>query len=134
MSEQPRRPSGRAAPTEARRPDGSVVELIDMARVICRRYRAEFPDEEQRYGEAGDAWCRHDNQWILLWAIEDLDGNDRLDTQLRWLAGVLDARDFPVPRLVRNLEIGGDVAAFAGHAELGERLEQAAGTLRSWPD
>ena len=119
---------------QTRRRDGSVVELVDMARDSCGRYRAEFPDEQQRYGDAGDAWCRHDNQWSLHWAVEDLDGTHRLDEQLRWLAGVLDAREFPVERLVRNLEIAGEVARRADHADLGDRLTQAADPLRTWPD
>ena len=50
-----RRPSGRGAPAETRRADGTVVALVDMARVIRRRYRAEFPAEEARYGDAGDS-------------------------------------------------------------------------------
>jgi hypothetical protein len=129
-----RPPSGRGAPTQTRRRDGSVVELVDMARLICRRYRAEFPDEQGRYGEAGEAWCRHDNQWILHWAVEDVDGDERLDGQLRWLAGVLDARDFPIERLVRNLEIAGEVARLADQPELGGRLTRAADPLRTWPD
>lgn len=68
--------------------------------------------------DAGDAWCRHDNQWILHWALEDLDGTTRLDDQLRWLAGVLDARE---------------VAVIADRPELGRRLTRAAEPLRTWP-
>jgi len=83
--------------------------------------------------DAGDAWCRHDNQWILHWALEDLDGTTRLDDQLCWLAGVLDARDFPVERQVRNLEIDGEVAVMADQPELGRRLTRAAEPLRTWP-
>jgi len=129
-----RPPSGRPAPTQARRIDGTVVALADLADAICRRYRAEFPDERERYGDAGEAWCRHDNQWILHWAVEDLDLPGRLDGQLRWLAGVLDARGFPVPRLVRNLEIAGAAAREADQPELGDRLTRAADPLRRWPD
>ena len=47
------------------------------------RYRAEFPDEEERYGDAGNAWCVHDNQHILNWAYQDAPGFVDLDEQDR---------------------------------------------------
>ncbi|HEY8583105.1 MAG TPA: hypothetical protein VIL49_09150, partial [Capillimicrobium sp.] len=121
--------SGQAAPTQTRLPDGAVVELTGLAQEICRRYRGEFPDEEQRYGDAGMAWCEHDNRWILHWALEDLGGMGDLDRHLEWLADVLVQRDFPFDRLVRNLEIGADVAAEGGSDALAGRLRAAAGSL-----
>lgn len=82
---------------------------VRLAREICRRYQAEFPDEQERYGEAGLAWCLHDNQHILNWAIGYLAGYTDLYRELDWLARVLHARDFPLDRLARDLEIGGAV-------------------------
>ena len=125
-----RRPGGQAAPTETRMPGGAVVELTALARELCARYREEFPDEEQRYGDAGMAWCEHDNQWILHWALEDLAGVGDLDRHLEWLADVLANRDFPVARLVRDLEIAGDVAQTGGSDALAGRLRAAADALR----
>ena len=102
-------PSGHPPPASAELRDGSMLDLRDIAEEICRRYRAEFPDEEARYGDAGVAWCIHDNQHILNWAVTEANGYGGLEGQLGWLAGVLHARDFPVARLRRDLEIAADV-------------------------
>jgi hypothetical protein len=87
------------------------IELVPLAEEICRRYREEFPDEEGRYGDAGVAWCVHDNQHILNWAVGARNGYVDLRKELAWLGRVLEARDFPVERLARNLEIAAAVAA-----------------------
>lgn len=84
-----------------------------------RMDRAEFPDEQDRYGDAGLAWCVHDNQHILNWAVNERNGYGGFERQLTWLGGGLEARDFPLDRLARNLEIG---------AEVLERGSTAAGT------
>jgi hypothetical protein len=88
---------------------GSEIDLVALAREICTRYRAEFPDEEARYGDAGMAWCLHDNQHILNWAVGARNGMVDLEHELAWLARVLAARDFPLDRLARNLEIAAEV-------------------------
>ena len=81
-----------------------------MATEICRRYHAEFTDEEERYGPAGRAWCLHDNQYLLAWAVQDArDGTVDMVEQALWLAEVLDRRGFPVARLARDLEIAAEV-------------------------
>jgi hypothetical protein len=87
------------------------VELVPLAEEICRRYRDEFPDEQGRYGDAGMAWCVHDNQHVLNWAVGARNGYVDLHKELAWLARVLEAREFPVERLVRNLEIAAAVTA-----------------------
>jgi hypothetical protein len=96
-----------------------MLDLRALAQKICSRYRAEFPDEQQRYGDAGIAWCIHDNQHILNWAITERNGYGGFERQLAWLAGVLEARDFPLDRLARNL----DIAAAVLHEAL-ERADQ----------
>jgi hypothetical protein len=89
---------------------GSEIPLRPLAQEICRRYRAEFPDEQGRYGDAGAAWCVHDNQHVLNWAFLGVTlGNGMLALQVSWLADVLSARDFPLVRLVRDLELAADV-------------------------
>ena len=98
------------------------------AREICRRYRLEFPDEEERYGDAGMAWCVHDNQHILSWAAMAVEHGLGMERQLEWLADVLRNRDFPIERLVRNLEIAAEVAE---DAALAQRLEAGAAFVRS---
>jgi hypothetical protein len=99
-----------------------------VAREICTRYYAQYPDEHDRYGARGAAWCVHDNQHIVHWAALDLAQFTDLDGQLAWLGRVLHARDFPMDRFVRNLEIASEVVA-AGEqdtAALSERLARAA--------
>ena len=108
MSRRPAPPRGAAAPMDATAPDGSVIELREMARAISARYRAEFLDGEERYGDACHAWCVHDNQYLLHWAFLDAQGLTKLDDQVAWLARVLAARDFPLDRLARNLELVAD--------------------------
>lgn len=104
------------APIDARAPDGEVVDVRELAREVCRRYREEFPDERERYGDAGVAWCVHDNQYLLHWALLDARGATRLGEQVAWLAGVLGARDFPLDRLARDLELCADVVTETGHS------------------
>jgi hypothetical protein len=89
---------------------GFELELRPLAEEICRRYRGEFLDEEGRYGEAGAAWCVHDNQHILNWAVLSVTyASELLAQQVDWLASVLRARDFPAGRLKRDLELARDV-------------------------
>jgi hypothetical protein len=101
---------GTAPPAAAELPGGEVVDLAPLARAISAKLRAEYPDEEERYGTAGFDWCVHDNQWLLGWAAEDVAiGQGYFARNVSWLANVLDKRDYPLERLVRNLEIAADV-------------------------
>ena len=104
-------PSGYPPPAEAQLGGDRTLDLRGLAEEICRRYRAEFPDEEERYGDAGVAWCVHDNQYILHWAVTEANGYGGFERQIEWLAGVLSARDFPLDRLARDLEIAAAVVA-----------------------
>ena len=113
-------------------PGTGKVDLLPLAREICARYRREFPDEEGRYGEAGDAWCVHDNRHILRWAAISLELGDPgyLARHITWLADVLAARDFPLERLARDLEIAAEVAGEHGLDRLGGPLGDAAELVR----
>ncbi len=90
-------------------PDGGAIDVRELAREVYRRYRAEYPDEERRYGPAAEAWCVHDNQHILQWALLDPRGLVVLPDQVAWLTAVLHGREFPLDRLRRDLEICADV-------------------------
>lgn len=131
----PAPPSGATPPVEAYLPDGTAIDLRPLAREICARYRAEFPDEQERYGNAGIEWCQHDNLYLMAWAIQDArDGTVRLGEQASWLGRVLAARDFPLLRLVRDLEIAAEVArenrSLIGLADgVSERLSAAAAAI-----
>jgi hypothetical protein len=103
------RPPSGAPPPERAEIDGHRFDLREIAADITRRYFDEFPDEAQRYGPAAEDWCRHDNQWVLRWAIDDAAGHDgHLVRQVSWLARVLGAREFPLERLARSLQIAAE--------------------------
>jgi hypothetical protein len=110
-----------------------VIQLAPLAHEISRRFMLEFPDERERYGDAALDWCVHDNQWLLGWAAEDLDiGGTHFADNVRWLARLLRARDYPTERLVRDLElaaqvVGGETDA---HRELADKLRQGADLLK----
>ena len=129
MSARPLLPpsGGDAAPVSAVLADGRALDLVGLATAICHRYREEFPDEEQRYGEAGNAWCVHDNQHLLNWAVGAVnDGSDMKD-DVAWLASVLESRGFPIERLARNLDLAGDIA---GDRVAGPEGDRVSGVLR----
>ena len=120
-------PSGHPPPRSAELADGATIDLESHAREITRRFLAEFPDERERYGEASEAWCAHDNQHLLNWAALETRGYGDMGADVRWLAGVLDARGYPLDRLARNLDIAADVVADAGY---GREPVDVAGALR----
>ena len=113
-------------------PDGRSVQLAPLARAITERFLAEYPDELERHDAAAE-WCRHDNQYVLAWVIEDLRLPGRMSANVRWLARVLEARGYPLERLERSLTLVADVVAAAvpSHAaELRERLAAVAADVR----
>jgi hypothetical protein len=126
-------PSGEPPPTTAASADGESVDLRPLAEAVCRRYRAEFPDERERYGDAGIAWCIHDNQHILNWAFLEQRGHVDLGEQITWLGRVLGARDFPLDRLARNLELAAEVVEeeVPAATAVAERLRQNAAAMTS---
>jgi hypothetical protein len=95
-----------APPATAELPDGTSVALIPLAQEICTRHLERHPEDVERYGhELAMDWCVHDQQHILAWAVEDRD----LEGQIRWLAGVLDTRGYPVPSLVDSILQGAEI-------------------------
>ena len=121
-------PSGAAPPAIAQLSNGTAIDLRALATKVCNRYRSEFPDEQERYGEAGIQWCLHDNQYLLAWAIQDArDGTLLLTEQSLWLRSVLENRGFPVERLVRNLELAAMVVRDSD--ELEELASSTSGRL-----
>jgi hypothetical protein len=114
-----RPPSGQAPPPR----------YADHAVEVCRRYGAEFPDEGERYGDAWMPWCRHDTQYVMDWAAQDLAGLQDLDAQLDWLRRILAAREFPVGRMARHVALCAEVARERGEVELADRLAAASGRL-----
>ena len=128
-------PGGEPAPLSVTFDSGERIELPPLAQEISSRYLGEFPDEQARYGETGKAWCVHDNQYLLYWGAEAADGYLDMKQQVAWLASVLEAREYPLDRLARDLEIGADVVrdqlSPAVAEPLAEVLADAAGYIRS---
>jgi hypothetical protein len=126
-------PSGQEPPHSAQRKDGTTLDLDPLAREVCDRYFQLFPDHIEHYGAAGDAWCVHDSLYLFAWAIDDVDWDeDVLIEQVLWLASVLSARDFPVPRLGRHLELAAAVARLRGDDGLASKLVEGAEAVASW--
>ncbi|MBI4898143.1 MAG: hypothetical protein HY827_07230 [Actinobacteria bacterium] len=126
-----RAPSGTPPPAGAEFA-GKRLDLVALASEICDRYHHEFDDEHDRYGDAGAEWCRHDNRWLLAWAVDDALGATDLGEQVAWLTRVLHGRGFPVERLARDLEIAADVITERlgeGGAPVSERLRTAAASV-----
>jgi|BarGraIncu00222A_1022003.scaffolds.fasta_scaffold87005_1 hypothetical protein len=114
---------------------GDPLDLVALATAICERYTPEYPDEGERYGDAGIAWCVHDNQHLLNWATESVNGELDIRQEVAWLATVLESRDFPVDRLARGLDIAAEVVLDRvggdGGRELAAVLTDTAGFVRS---
>lgn len=103
-------------------PGGLVLDLQALAGRICEQYREEFPDELQRYGPAGHAWCIHDNQHLLNWSVEAIVNDLDINQEVAWLANLLADRNFPTDRLARSLDIGAAVVREEVAAEPGTEL------------
>lgn len=134
-----KRPSGASAPTSALLADGTPIDLEPLAAEICRRFYLRYPEELERSGESGTEWCRHDNQYLLAWAIQDArDDTLVLGEQSAWLANVLDSRGFPLERFSGNLRIAAEIIrerAAAGplSERCAELLDQAAAACDERP-
>lgn len=82
--------------------------FLPLAEQICASYYAEFPDHVERFGERGQAFCAHDNAYLIAWFVDDLDGQTgSFVRNVSWLAGVLHGREFPMDAFARNLELVG---------------------------
>ena len=123
---------GTPPPATATLPSGSILHLSPLAHQISERFQAEYPDDNPETAKAAFAWCVHDNQWLLAWAAEDLTiGRGHFTKQLRWLAGILRARNYPLERLVRDLELAAEVIGSndAERAALADRFRTGATAL-----
>lgn len=117
-------PSGANPPEMFELADGTEIDLGPLARRLCEQYYEVYPDDLQRYGPAGQAWCDHDSRYLLAWALEDARAST-LDCveQVQWLARVLAARSFAIERLARHVQL---TAAILATLELGDLGRQAA--------
>ena len=124
-------PSGWPPPSEARLGQATIA-LAPLAAATADRYFERFPEDLERYGDAARAWELHDTQHLLHWAIGDVEGFVDMEHHVGWLAGVLDARDFPLEHLAVNLELAADVVVEqVANEDVAERLRRAAGSVRA---
>ena len=125
-------PSGSPPPLWAGLPGGGRADLRGLAERVAHRYFEAHPEHVGRYGPAGWEWCVHDTQYLISWAIHDVEGYVSLDEHVAWLAGVLGAREFPLEALRDNLVIAAGVLREDPEADLdapADRLEAAAATV-----
>jgi hypothetical protein len=126
----PARPGGWPPPDRGRLA-GAEIELAPIAAAVSERYFERYPGDLERYGELAREWEIHDTQHLLNWAIGDVEGHVDLEKQAGWLAGILEARDFPLEHLAGNLEIAGDlVDERLGASDVAGRLRAAAAFVR----
>lgn len=130
----PTPPSGANPPEAVDLPDGSRLDLGPPAEQLCRLYYDVYPDDLERYGAPGQAWCTHDSRYLLAWALEDARAST-VDcvAQVKWLARVLTARAFPIERFVRHVELTADVLRNPSFGDIGarasDRMREAARLL-----
>ncbi len=122
-------PGGTPPPATATLMDGTAVDLQALAEKITDAHLERHPEDRERYGEElARAWCTHDNQHLLAWAVADI-----LPAQLAWLAGVLTARNYPLANLLDNVDTGAEAVRRqwpgAAGQEVSERMRAAARTL-----
>ena len=132
MADRRTQPPGGWPPPDRAALGGREVELLPLATAVSGRYFERYPEDLERYGDLARQWEIHDTQHLLNWAIGDVEGHVDLERQVGWLAGVLEARDFPLDHLAGNLELAADaVEAELGDAEaLADRLRVAAAHVR----
>jgi hypothetical protein len=128
-------PSGMPPPVTVASPTDQELDLRALAVQGCKAYEAEFPDNQERYGPAGFQWCVHDSQHLINWAALSLTGTLSFHDELAWLARILEARDFPLDRLARHLELLAETVLRTHPVErsLCEQLRGGAAFMRSRP-
>ena len=132
MTDRRTQPPGGWPPPDRATLGGREVELLPLSTEVSERYFQRYPEDLERYGDLARQWEVHDTQHLLNWAIGDVEGHVDLEKQVGWLAGVLEARDFPLEHLAGNLELAADVvgAEIAGADALAGRLRDAAAHVR----
>jgi hypothetical protein len=115
-------PGGFNPPQAFRLDDGTQIDLTPLARKLCEHYYALYPDDLERYGPEGQAWCDHDSRYLLAWGLQDAHAHT-LDcvAQVQWLARVLTARSFPIQRLARHVELAAEILRTSQLGNLGNR-------------
>ena len=127
-------PSGADPPSSFELADGTMIDLGTIARLLTDQYYEVYPDDLERYGASGRAWCEHDTRYLLAWALEDARaGTVNCIEQVQWLGRVLASRSFPLERLARHAWLTAAVLRSPEFGETGaraaERMSDAASSL-----
>jgi hypothetical protein len=132
MTDRRTQPPGGWPPPDRATLGGRTVELRPLCEAVAARYFERYPEDLERYGDLARQWEIHDTQHLLNWAIGDVKGHVDLEQQVGWLAGVLEARDFPLEHLAGNLELAADTVEdeLADAEALAGRLREAATHVR----
>jgi hypothetical protein len=125
-------PPGGWPPPERVRLAGEAIALRPLAEAVAERYFERYPEDLARYGDVARDWEVHDTQHLLNWAVGDVEGHVDLVRQVGWLAGVLQARGFPLEHLASNLELAAETveAQVGGAPAVAQRLRDAAAHVR----
>lgn len=132
-------PSGVNPPQTFELENGTEIDLGPLANQLGDLYYDIYPDDLERYGAAGRAWCEHDSRYLLAWGLEDARaGTVDCVEQVQWLGRILANRSFPIERLARHVELTAAVTRNSGLGEVGNRaatrMSQAAAALIHTPD
>ena len=132
MADRRTQPPGGWPPPDRAALGGREVELQPLSVKVSERYFERYPEDLERYGDLARQWEVHDTQHLLNWAIGDVEGHVDLEQQVGWLAGVLEARDFPIEHLAGNLELAAETVAdeLDDAGALAGRLRDAAAHVR----
>jgi len=121
-------PGGMAPPASAQLPDGTMLDLGALAAEIADAHLERHPEDVERYGrELAHAWCTHDTQHLLAWAVGGFD----VDGQVSWLANVLTSRGYPLANLIETLERCAQALDGVLATEAAQELRDAAAHVQS---
>jgi hypothetical protein len=120
-----RRPSGELPPMEMEL-DGVRIDLLAIATEAADRHHERHPEDVGRLGESARDWCIHDTQWLVAWAILDVQGYTSFADQLEWLTSLLRARDYPIEHVAEGLLTA---AELCGDDRVADVLVQGAGRI-----
>lgn len=85
---------------------GFPSRWVDLATSLCNRIYAEAPADAPQPNERARAYCVHDNAYLIAWLVDELDLGltGSFERNVRWLAGLLEARDFDMTMFWRNID------------------------------
>ena len=98
-------------------PPGPIAR--QLALTVTSRVYAQFPELDSRYGPSGREKADRDDAYLVQWAIDAarFGSASTFLRNVRWLADVLQARQFPAGVFDRTLEIVRETLAESGEVD-----------------